>query len=1195
MKNNSTTNRTPMAIKESLDGVAPGSLENSTADRTKLEQAAERPALPAAQVVTAIAPAAQRSSGHSQPDAPVTPRLTLAEVRARLQGKSGKRFWKSLDELADTPAFQELMQEEFPRQAAAGEWVDSFSRRGFLKVMGASLALAGLAGCTKQPDELIFPYVKQPEDLVLGKPMYFATAHPFPTGAIPALVKSDAFRPIKVDGNPEHPMSKGRSDAFTQATLLGLYDPDRSQYPRFRGEQAEFARFQQEFAGAVAATGNGQGVVLLSETITSPTLADQWKQVQARYPQMRLVQYEPINQDAARAASKAAFGDYYDTQYHLQDADVVLALDADFLGGIGFPGFLPLSADWAERRRFHKDKPMNRMYAVETMPTVTGFKADHRLALRPSEIDAFAAALAAASLPGAPSNSGAGLSPEAQRFLSILLADIHTSGGRFAVLAGPNSSLACHNAALAVNAAQGAVGKTVFYTQTVAPLPTEQAAELKALVADMNAGKVQCLVMLSVNPLYNSPADLNFQDALNRVRNTVHLGMHLDETGMYCDWHINQAHYLESWTDTRACDGTLSIVQPMIDPLYGGKSAHDILQTLLDPGRSAYDAVRAYAKTYLNGASARTSGQTGSAARPAPAEAPASTQAQAAATASAAAAQAAALASQPGATEQARKDALAARVALGLAAQDTPFELAWRKALHDGWVAGTAFTPASLSAPKIVPVATGGTSPAPSSTAAACPIVEISFRPDPSLYDGRYGNNGWLQELPKQVTSMSWDNAALMNLDMMTRLGIEENEAIQLTIGGRSIITPVLMSPGHPDNAVTVHLGLGRRAECGRVGAGVGFNAYLLRTADHPLSASGLTIQRTKGMYDLCVTKVHNIEHRGRFAQRDLEHTELDTQGTYSLAGHEALERSIIRYATYQEAISNPDYAHLGTKNSDLTLVNKVGYNPQGEAVPHEESFWPDNWRYDHLEKVGLNTTVLQNKWGMEVDLNSCVGCNACIMSCYAENNIAVVGREQVKIGRIMQWIRIDTYFEGDLHAPAAYFQPMFCQQCESAGCEQVCPVGATVHTPEGINTMVYNRCVGTRYCSNNCPYKVRRFNFLLYSDFDTESLKFMRNPDVTVRSRGVMEKCSYCIQRIEAVKIEADKNNRPIRDGEILTACQQACPTDAIVFGNLNDPTSRVVQRKATERDYQVLADLNYRPRTTYTAGVINPNPELA
>jgi MoCo/4Fe-4S cofactor protein with predicted Tat translocation signal len=1041
-----------------------------------------------AQVVNAIAPA----------------KMTLAQVRAKLDGKSGKRYWKSLDELADTPAFQELMQEEFPRQASAGEWVDSVSRRGFLKVMGASFALAGLAGCTKQPDEPIFAYVKQPEDLVLGKPMYFATAHPFPTGAVPVLVKSDAFRPIKLEGNPEHPLTKGKSDAFTQASLLDLYDPDRSVHPRFRGETADFGEFQEQFAKAVAGTKTGDGVVFLSETITSPTLAAQWKQVQTKYPQAKLVQYEPVNQDVGRAASKAAFGEYYDTQYKLEDADVILSLDADFLGGIGFPGFLPMSAAWAERHRFDKDKPMNRLYVVETNPTVTGFKAEHRLALKPSEIDAFASALAG--------GGGTLANPDAQKFLTAVLDDIKKSGGRFAVVVGPGSSAAAHAAALAVNGSS----KAVMYSETVAPIPTEQTADLKALVGDINAGKVQWLVMLGVNPLYNAPVDLEFEAAFNKVPNTVHLGSHVDETGFYSTWHINKAHYLESWSDTRASDGTISIVQPMIAPLYGGKSAHDILQTLLDPSVTAYDAVLANAKTYITGGG---------------------------------------------------------------------FAIGWKKALHDGWVPNTAFTPKTMGAAKSVPVG-------PTAVGSG---LEISFMPDASLYDGRYANNGWLQELPKQVTNISWDNAALMNMDLMGKLGIEENEAIELTLYGRKVITPVLMSPGHPDGVVTVHVGLGRRAEAGRVGAGVGFNAYALRTSDKPLSASGLTVVRGKGLYDLCVTKVHNIEHRGAYAQRDLEHALSDKQGTYSLAGHEAMERSIIRYATYEEAMKSPDYAHEGTKDSNGTLVNKVGYNPQGENVPHDESFFPDNWRYDHAELVGAGTKVLQNKWGMSIDLNSCVGCNACIVSCYAENNIAVVGREQVKIGRIMQWIRVDTYFEGDLHAPKAHFQPMLCQHCESAGCEQVCPVGATVHTPEGINTMVYNRCVGTRYCSNNCPYKVRRFNFLLYADYDTESLKFQRNPDVSVRSRGVMEKCSYCIQRIEAVKIEADKANRAIEDGEIITACQQACPTDAIVFGNLNDPNSKVSKRKAEERDYRVLEDLNYRPRTSYTAGVINPNSELA
>jgi MoCo/4Fe-4S cofactor protein with predicted Tat translocation signal len=1051
-------------------------------------------------VVTQIAPA----------------KMTLAEVRAKLDGKTGRRFWKNLDELAETPAFHELMREEFPRQAGAmsgngsgvGEWVDSLSRRGFLKVMGASLTLAGLAGCTKQPDEPIFPYVKQPEDLVLGKAMYFATAFPFPTGAIPVLVKSDSFRPIKVDGNPEHPMSKGKSDAFTQATLLDLYDPDRSQHVLHRGETSGWGDFQQAFSSAAKKTNGGQGIYFLSETITSPSLAAQWRQVQAAYPQAKLIQWEPVNQDSSRAASKAAFGSYTDAQYKLEDADVILSLDADFLGGIAHPGFLPLAAGFGERRRYEEGKTMNRLYVIETMPTVTGFKADHRLALKPSEITSFATALANGA---APQNA----SGDAQKFFTALLSDLKATGGKCVVIPGEQTSPAVHAAAYALNSSLGAVGRTVIYTETVSPMPSEQIADLKSLVADINAGKVQWLVILGVNPIYSAPSDLRFQDAFAKIPVTVHLGSHVDETGVIANWHINKAHYLESWSDARAYDGTISIIQPMIDPMYAGKSAFDVFQTLLENSQiSAFMVVQTNARSYIKG----------------------------------------------------------------------DFAEGWRKALHDGWVEGTAFTAKASGAGKNAvasfPIA-----------AAASNGLEVSFRPDPSLYDGRYANVGWLQELPKQVTNLSWNNAAIMSMGTMAQLNLDESDPVKISFNGREVIAPALMAPGHPDGVITVHLGFGRGAAGGRVSeVSKGFDGYQIRTSDGPLFISGATAVKVPGEYELCITKVHNIEHRGSFAQQDLEKKLYDKDGVYSLAGHEAEERSIIRYATVDEVKKNPNFAHEGGASG--TLINKVGYAPQGEKVDKETSFFPTQWKYDEKDP---STHKIQNAWGMAIDLNSCIGCNACIVSCYAENNIPVVGREQVQVGRNMQWLRIDTYFEGDLHAPKAHFQPMACQHCENAGCEQVCPVGATVHTPEGLNAMVYNRCVGTRYCSNNCPYKVRRFNFLLYADYDTESLKFMRNPDVSVRSRGVMEKCSYCVQRIEAVKIVADKENREIRDGEILTACQQACPTSAITFGNINDKASKVAKLKAEERDYQVLADLNFRPRTTYTAGVINPNPELA
>ncbi len=1063
-------------------------------------------------------------------------KLTLAEVRARLDGKRGKRYWQSLDELAEAPGFEEMLREEFPRQAS--ELTDGVSRRGFMKVMGASLALAGMAGCTKQPDEPIYPYIKQPEDLIISKPDFFASAHPFPTGAVPVLVKGDEYRPIKVDGNPEHPMTKGRSDLFTQASLLDLYDPDRSAHvvKRAAGQTvtSSFPEFQDAFVSAVQGTGNGEGLVFLSETVLSPTLAAQWKQVQAKYPAAKLVQWDPVNRDAARAASKAAFGEYLDTQYRLENADVILSLDADFLSSNAFPGFLPLSAAYAARHKYHDEaKPMNRLYVVETMPTVTGAKAEHRLALKPSDLEAFSIALA--------NGSYNVKDDQASRFFRALLADLKRSGSKAVVIAGEQSTPAVQMAAHMLNTQLGAVGNTVVYTQPIAAIPTEQNTDLRNLVGAMNAGQVKALLILGLNPIYNAPADLSFGEAASKVPFTAHLGNYMDETGERTTWHVNQAHYLESWSDTRAYDGTISIVQPMIEPLYGGKTSHEMLQVLLEnPQWNAFEAVQANAKTYIAG----------------------------------------------------------------------DFAAGWRKSLHDGWVAGTAFPARTVSAKSV--------SLQPSIQPAQSGNYEIAFKSDPSLYDGRYSNNGWLQELPKQITHLSWDNAALVSMNTMAQLKAEETEMLELDLNGRKVNFPPLMVPGHPDGVVTVHLGFGRWF--GRVGMDIGSDAYKLRTADAPFYATGLKLTKTDEKHNLCVTSVHSMDQRGKMAQSDLEHP--NTSGSESLPGHEAMERGIVRTATLIEYKRNPNFANgeeaegenkTGEQRSNgsraiESKADATGESPKNtageparnlnsdqparkETPKNEESMFPDNWRYDHRDK---SSTEIQNAWGMAIDMNSCTGCNACVISCYAENNISVVGREQVKIGRNMQWIRVDTYFEGDLHAPKAHFQPMMCQHCENAGCEQVCPVGATIHTPEGLNTMVYNRCVGTRYCSNNCPYKVRRFNFLLYADYDTESLKFMRNPDVSVRSRGVMEKCTYCVQRIQEAKITADKEGRAVQDGEIVTACQQACPTDAIVFGNINDKGSRVAKLKAMDRSYAVLGDLNYRPRTSYVAGVTNPNPEL-
>jgi MoCo/4Fe-4S cofactor protein with predicted Tat translocation signal len=1007
--------------------------------------------------------------------------MTLVQVRQQLKGVKGKRYWQSVDELAGSAEFQAAVEREFP--TSAQEWVDPVSRRGFMKLMGASLALAGLAGCTKQPDEPIYPYVKAPEDLILGKPMYFATAHPFVTGAVPLLVKSDQFRPIKVDGNPEHPYNHGSSDAFSQGSLLELYDPDRSQHVTYRGDNREWAEFAQEFRLKAAGSKDGTGIYFLSSTITSPTLARQWKAVQAAYPKAKLVQYEP-------AIAGTALENGTSVQYDLSQADVIVSLDADFLSGASYPGFHKLVGDYAARRK--DPNKLNRLYSIESTPTTTGLKAEHRLGLRASEIPAFAAALYAEVGPTDDPAPAYDWTDEQKKFLAALVKDLRASGGKSAVIPGLYQDPSVAALAAAINSALGNTGKAVG--QMVVTLPSDQ--NIKSLVADLNAGKVDWLVILNANPIYSAPADLEFAAAFDKAQIVAHLGSHLDETGLISHWHIPSAHYLESWSDARSYDGTVSIVQPLIDPLYGGKSSHDVLQTLLnEPDLSAYEAVRETWKPVIKG----------------------------------------------------------------------DFETGWRKALHGGWIEGTAY--AQLQATGIDAIeknvgahpGTMGEHKVP--TPAPKDQLEIIFRPDPNVYDGRWSNVGWLQELPKPVTNLSWDNAALVSGATLTKLGLEEDNIVELEVKGYKVKAPVIAVPGHPDNSVTVHLGYGRQA-AGRVGSGAGFNAYLIRTSDAPFYTTG-TIKKVDGTWGLAITKSHFQDHRSQQVSGR-------GNGNNSLEADEAInERGIIRYATLAEYKADPGFAN------------------EGETRPKTEmdtSLFP-NWDYK------------DNAWGMSIDMNSCTGCNACIVSCYAENNIPVVGKQQVRIGRNMQWLRIDTYFEGDLSAPRAHFQPMTCQHCENAPCEQVCPVGATVHTPEGLNTMVYNRCVGTRYCSNNCPYKVRRFNFLLYTDvydWDDKTVALAHNPDVTVRTRGVMEKCSYCVQRISAAKIEADKENRAIADGEIVTACQQACPASAITFGNINDKSSRVAKLHADERTYQVLADQNTRPRTRYVAAVLNLNEEL-
>ena len=1003
--------------------------------------------------------------------APAKATLDLQEVQARLASAQGPRYWRSLEELSNAEGFSEMLEREFPNQAAS--WLDPVGRRGFMKLMGASLALAGLSACTKMPEEAIVPYVKQPEDLIPGKAKYYATAMPFGGAATPVMVESNMYRPTKVEGNPQHPMSMGAADTFAQASILGLYDPDRSQTLSYLGEVRTWGNFLGEMRAPMNAQKGMQGAGLrfLTETSSSPSLAAQIKALVKAYPQAKWYSYDPVNRDSARAGAKAAFGQYVDAHYQLEAADVVVSLDADFLSGAQFPGFLRYSRDFMARRKMDKGVKMNRLYVVESTPSTTGAKADHRLPLRASEIEAFARELANAITGATASSAAPGNGDARGKFIAAVARDLQKSRGASVIIPGEQQSAEVHALAHSMNQALGNAGKTVVYTDPVDVNPTEQTAALRELVDDINARKVNILVILGGNPVYNAPVDFNFEEAIRKVEVSVHLSLYQDETSRLSQWHIPEAHYLESWSDARAQDGSVSIIQPLIEPLYQGKTAHEVVAAFSDqPGANSYDLLQGYWK------------------------------------------------SQPGGGD---------------------FDGFWRRSLHDGFIASSALPVKNVSA-KAATLPSGV-------SAASASSLELIFRPDPTIYDGRFNNNGWLQELPKPLTKLTWDNAVLISPALASAFKLENGDIVEVEAQGRKLKGAVFVLPGQPEKSITLHLGYGR-SKTGRTGANTGFNAYALRTSSTPYFVGDANLTKTGDEYGLATTQSHNL---------------IDNKS--SLTGDEAEHRELIRIASLGEFEKNPDFAH-----------------EHAEEPSPDLSLYP---KYDYTE----------HKWGMAIDLNSCVGCNACVVACQSENNIPVVGKDQVETGRAMHWIRIDTYFEGhDLANPATHFQPLPCMQCENAPCEPVCPVGATVHTTEGLNTMVYNRCVGTRYCANNCPYKVRHFNFLLYSDFETPSLKLMRNPEVTVRSRGVMEKCTYCLQRITAGRIAAEKENRWVRDGEVVTACQQTCPTNAIIFGNMNDPDSKVAKLKGDTRNYSLLADVNTRPRTTYIAGVRNPNPEL-
>jgi len=992
-------------------------------------------------------------------------------LRDKISRTRGRDYWRSLEELSRTDSFEEFFIQEFPQQAQPlGEGVD---RRDFVRLMGASVAFAGLTACNR-PAEKIIPYVRTPEGVVPGQPLFFASAMPLAGVATGVLVESHMGRPTKIEGNPDHPSSLGATDPFMQAAVLSLYDPDRSQTVRHLGEISTWSEFIAAMQPVLrdAQANGGAGIRILTQTVNSPTLGAQIQQFLTAHPGARWHQWEPAGRDNAREGGRLAFGGYVNTIYHFDKANVVLSLDANFLN-CG-PGNLRYARDFMSRRRVRKGTTsMNRLYIVESAPSSTGSVADHRLPLKPSAVEAVARAVAAGLGTG-----GAAAPSEHAAWVAAVVRDLQANRGASIVVAGDEQPPVVHQLAHAMNQALGNIGTTVTITDPVEVAPANQLASLRQLITDIRGGAVRHLIMLGGNPVFDAPADFEFRSALTLVPVRVHLSSHYDETSELSHWHIPETHFLENWSDARGHDGTVSIIQPLIAPLYNGRSAHEVLAVLNGIDLPGYDIVR------MNW--------------------------------------------------RGQADAAA-------------FEVSWRKWLNDGIIAGSALPARAGSA---------NGNAAPPATAAAGGI-ELQFRSDPTIFDGRFANNGWLQELPKPITKITWDNALLVSPRTAARLNIAPGDElvnerttilVRIHYHGRQLELPVWIVPGHADDAATVHYGYGR-SRSGRLGDHTGFNVYPIRFSDGMHIGHGATLVRTGTAYKIACTQ---------------EHQSLSEGG----------DRGIIRPTTLAGFLGNPEFA--------LTKFDRP------ESAEANESMVPA-WSYT----ADSNGNPL-NAWGMVIDPGTCIGCNGCVIACQSENNIAVVGKDQVWREREMHWLRIDRYYSGPPENPQIYNQPIPCMQCENAPCEPVCPVEATVHSAEGLNDMTYNRCVGTRYCSNNCPYKVRRFNFYQYSDYFTPSLKPMRNPDVTVRTRGVMEKCTYCVQRINAAKITAEREDRPVRDGEIVTACQQACPTEAITFGNINDPTSRVAQLKKQPHNYALLAELNTRPRTTYLGVIRNPNPEM-
>jgi molybdopterin-containing oxidoreductase family iron-sulfur binding subunit len=1069
---------------------------------------------------------------------------------------AGRKYWRSVGELHDTPEFRGWLEREFPA-GAAEMGGDDLSRRNFLTLMGASLALAGfgLSGC-RRPETYLVPYTKAVEWTIPGKNVLYATSMPRRSGAMPLVATTTEGRPIKLEGNSLHPLSSGGTDTIAQCSLLDLYDPDRSRYFLENGKPVDVARFAQFMAEtrlALQKTGGAGAAILVEETF-SPTRDRLRTALAKEFPQLLWCVYDPLRPFNEVEATRAAFGDGVRLTPRYDRADVVLSLDCDFLHVD--EGGLAATRDFSNKRRVAQaTDPMNRLYVVENRYTITGGKADHRLRLQASQIGAFAVALGhkVAAMAGGAGGALTGLlgafpADLATRFaaqdawLTEAARDLLANPGRSLVVVGRRQPGAVHLLAQAINGVLGNVGHTLVAHAAEARGGAEPTS-ISALAEAIDAKKIQTLFIFGGNPVYDALANLDWAEKQKSVPTVVRLGYYEDETSEFARWHVPMAHYLEQWGDTRTADGTYCVIQPMILPLFGGLSDLQVMSELL--GQPMHDKPDLVRDTFHE-------------------------------------------------------------IGHQVAGFPTDEPLAWNAFLRDGFLPGTA-TPDMDSQFNVGAAAAYLKTSAPLQFPA--PVaegdVEVVLIDSYQMDDGRYANNGWLQEMPHPITKQSWDNALLVNAATAKKLGLKladfnegdysadnsvlgnRNNMAEIAVDGTTVRAAVLLSPGHADNSVSIALGYGRR-RVGRVGRNSGFNVYPLRTAKNLYFITNAKVSPVAENYQLVITQEH-----------------------------QAMEgRNLVRELPIQTYRENAGFGYQGGR-SFVEMIGMDAHIPPNVSLYRNPAY------------------TSEHQWGMAIDLNTCTGCNACVVACQAENNIPVVGKDQVGGGRAMHRIRIDRYYStiednnpdhDPTHDedPQLLTQPVTCHQCENAPCETVCPVNATIHTEEGLNAMAYNRCIGTRYCSNNCPYKVRRFNFFNYNDRSNEpiesgpwkgksqaylgpfghngmdeSLKLVKNPNVTVRMRGVMEKCTFCVQRIEEAKITQlqvarDSANKLVPRDSFTTACAQACPAGAIVFGNVADAGSKVSRVKAQDRDYKMLEYLDVRPRLSYQARLRNPNPRM-